>query len=188
MGRSSWPTTDRLPGTSSGRLPNEERTDFLHALGRDAHQVTDADLDYMLQPDGLASWRERLTTAWLIGIGGRTQFRSVLADLLLESELTYAGQGYALAITRFGEPADADILTAYLDRYLPQPDCHYDQDWALGGLMHLDAALGSTHAARFLEPDGPWSRSSFSDRAPARCHSWIAELIDYADLAARAEA
>jgi hypothetical protein len=32
---------------------------------------------------------------------------------------------------------------AYLDAYLPQLDERYNQDWALGALLHLDAVLST---------------------------------------------
>ncbi|MEU1723339.1 DUF6000 family protein [Nonomuraea sp. NPDC005692] len=162
-------------------LPHRKRVEFLRALGRDARQITDVELEVMLAPGDFAGWRERLTAAWLIGLDRRTRFRGVLADLLLESDLVYAGQGYSFAITRFGQSQDADILTAYLDRYLPQRDCYYDQNWVLGGLLHLDEALGTDRAGKFLIPGGLWSRSSFSHENPGDCHRRIAELLRFAD-------
>ncbi|MFF4412865.1 DUF6000 family protein [Streptosporangium sp. NPDC001559] len=169
-------------------LAGWERTRFLRSLGHDAQQVTDADLERMLQRGEFSGWRERLAAAWLIGLDRRTRFREVLADLLLESDLVYAGQGYSFAITRFGQPEDADILIAYLERYLPQRDCHYDQDWVLGGLLHLDETLGTDHAQGFLTPDGLWSGSSFSRQDPADCRLRIAELLRFADQAMEADA
>lgn len=46
--------------------------------------------------------------------------------MLLASELVYAGQGYCFALARLGAEQDAEILTAYLDHYLPRDDCQYD--------------------------------------------------------------
>lgn len=165
------------------RLPAQECTQFLQALGHDARHISDAELESMLRPGELTGWRERLTAAWLIGLDRRSQFRDVLGELLLESELTYAGQGYSFALARFGQPEDADIFTAYLDRYLLRHDCYYDQDWVLGGLLHVDDALGAHRAARFLTPRRPWSRSAFSNSEPAACHRQIATLNDFADQA-----
>jgi hypothetical protein len=173
---------DLLHGNFLDLSPGE-RIEFLRALGRDARQVTDAELECMLAPGEFAGWRERLTAAWLIGLDRRTRFREVLADLLLESDLVYAGQGYGFALSRFGQLEDADILAAYLERYLPQRDCHYDQDWVLGGLLHLDEVLGTDRTARFLAPEGLWSNSSFSHRNPIDCHLRIAELLRFADRA-----
>lgn len=168
------------------RLPGTERSRFLRGLGRDARQVTDADLELLLDPlDGIPGWRERITAAWLIGLSRRTRFREVLGRLLLDSDLVYAGQGYCFALARFGQPQDADILTAYLDRYLPQRNCHYDQDWALGGLLHLDADLGTGYAEEYLVHGGLWGRSSFSGTEPAECLHQMTTLIGLADEAMR---
>ena len=136
------------------RLPAEERAKFLQALGLDSRSVTDAQLEFMLQPN----WRSRITAAWMIGLDRREQFRERIGDLLLASELTYAGQGYCIALALLGTTDDASLLTTYLDHYLRRPECRYDQEWALGALLHLDGALGTTHAAGFLEPDGLWSQ------------------------------
>ncbi len=163
-----------LLGTNALRVTDD---DFAPALADDARRITDAELDALLEFE----WRARLTAAWLIGLGERTQFRRTFADLLLESELCYAGQGYCFAFTRFGKPEDADILVAYLDRYLPRSDCHYDQDWAIGALLHLDQKLGTEHAQRFLTSGGLWSRSAFADRDPFTCQRATEQLCAFAE-------
>ncbi|MEU6750548.1 DUF6000 family protein [Spirillospora sp. NPDC046719] len=110
-------------------------------------------------------------------------FRQAPGQLLLESELPYAGQGYCLVLARFGQPEDAEFFVLYLDRYLPQRLCYYDQDWALGGLLHLDAKLGTNHAGRFLAADGLWHRSAFAGTDPAECRRFMDERIQLADQA-----
>lgn len=162
-------------------LPEEQRGPFLRAMRDDARQISDVELEFMLQPGEMIDWRDRLTAAWLIGFDRRTRFRAVLAELLLGSELVYAGQGYCFALTRFGQPEDATILAAYLDRYLPRTDRHYNQPDAMGGLLHLDYLLGTAQAARFLGPDGPWSRSAFGGRDPMSRADRMAVLCDIAE-------
>ncbi|MGH3393005.1 MAG: DUF6000 family protein [Actinomadura sp.] len=125
--------------------------------------------------------RSRLTAAWLIGVDRRTKFRQALADLLLESALVYAGEGYCFALARFGQPEDADILAAYLDRFLPRKDCHYNQDWAIGALLHLDQKLGTTHAQRFIAPEGTWHQSAFAARDPLSSQRRAEEFCAFAD-------
>jgi hypothetical protein len=132
--------------------------EFERRLGRDARQVTDRELSTLLDSE----WRSRITAAWLIALDCRTQFRGRLGEMLLDSELVYAGQGYCLALARFGTDADADTLCAYLDKYLPQLDRFYDQHWAMGALLYLDERLGSKHASRFLTQGGLWDKSPMS--------------------------
>ncbi|GAB3895660.1 DUF6000 family protein [Microbispora bryophytorum] len=148
---------------------------FKAALADDARHISDEDLRELLRRD----WRPRLTAAWLIGLDRRLRFRQTLGDLLLNSEVCYAGQGYCFALANFGQSHDAEILTAYLDRYLPRTDCSYDQHWAIGALLHLDDRLGTHHADRFLTT-GLWHASAFSRLDPAAYHQVINELRDTA--------
>ncbi|MFF0217138.1 DUF6000 family protein [Streptomyces vinaceus] len=123
-------------------------TRFTRHLLNDAAAITDEELEALLGYE----WRSRLTAAWLIGVGRRATFRERIGDLLLASEVCYSGSAYCFALARFGTHADAEILTAYLDRYLPRTDLHYDQPAALGALLRLDTVLGTHHADRFQRP------------------------------------
>jgi hypothetical protein len=154
-----------------------ERTAFMHDIGRDARQITDHELSTLLDSD----WRSCLTAAWLIGLDRRTQFRDRIGALLLESRLVYAGRGYCVALARFQTVADADLLCAYLDRYLPRTDLKYDRHWAIGALLHLDERLGSNRADRFLTPGGLWEKSATSQDDPAEWHHYLTGLCAFAD-------
>ncbi|MEU2063007.1 DUF6000 family protein [Streptomyces sp. NPDC013455] len=141
----------------SGRVlrpgwPHAKR--FARHLIDDAATISDAELEALLGYE----WRSRFTAAWLIGVGRRDTFRERIGDLLLASEFCFSGSAYCFALARFGTHADAEILTAYLDHYLPRTDLRYDQPAALGALLRLDAHLGTRHADRFTEPDGLWDR------------------------------
>ncbi|GAA0965395.1 DUF6000 family protein [Actinocorallia libanotica] len=155
-----------------GGIP-ERKDRFTAALIRDARKISDAELDRLLS----CGWRPCLTAAWLIGIDRRQHYRERLGELLLESAGPYAGQGYCFALARFGRPEDAEILTAYLDRYLPRADCYYDQAWAMGALLYLDERLGTCYAERFLET-GLWQSSAFSETEPADYHEMIASFCE----------
>ncbi|WP_285735531.1 DUF6000 family protein [Kitasatospora phosalacinea] len=142
------------PGGGLLRREATERAAFLRELGRDAAAITPPELTVLLE----GGWRERRTAAWLIAVAGRDGFRERLGELLLASEACYAGTAYALALAVLGTPADADLLVAYLERYLRRPDLFYDQPAAIGALLHLDAGLGADRAARFLAPGGLWEQ------------------------------
>ncbi|MFI8447757.1 DUF6000 family protein [Streptomyces erythrochromogenes] len=113
------------------------------------------------------------------------RFRTRIGDLLLASEVCYSGAAYRFALARLGTPADAEILTAYLDRHLPRPDLDYDQPAALGALLRLDAHLGTHHADRFTESDGPWDEwvagTGRSSPTPAELHHWTDLHCDFAN-------
>lgn len=131
------------------------RQEFLRDLATAAQQITSDELTSLLAE---RDWRPRLTAAWLIGLDRRMQFRSRIGDLLLESELCFSGQGYCFALARFGSETDAQLLSAYLDRYLRRSDLQYDQAWAIGALLSIDDRERSQHAAPFLMPGGLWEQ------------------------------
>ena len=136
------------------RDDENERTPFLQSTRAAAREITDEELEILLESE----WRSRLTASWLIGFDRRDHFRDILGDLLLASQLCFAGQGYCFALARLGTDEDAQHLTVYLDRYLRQADCQYDQHWAISALLHVDSRTGSDHASRFLVPGGLWDQ------------------------------
>ncbi|MER7506223.1 DUF6000 family protein [Nonomuraea pusilla] len=158
-------------------LPDKELVRFARSLARDARRISDGDLDLLLAGE----WRSRLTAAWLIGLDRRTRFRERLGRLLLDSDLVYAGDAYCFALARFGEDQDVEILTAYLERYLPRLDCSYDQNSAIGALLHLDERGGTGHAARFLVPGGLWERSAMHEIDPYEEKQYMDERCAFAD-------
>jgi len=173
----------RLGGGLS-RLNPVERSAFLRDLARDAHAVTATELHVLLG----AGWRERKTAAWLVAVAHRTEYRDPLGRLLLASEGPYAGAAYCVALATFATAADAELLRAYLDRYLSRPDLDYDQPIALGALLYLDELLGTEHAPPYLAPGGPWDRW-LEDRGvpalePERCRDGIRALRAVVDEAA----
>ncbi|MFC9390385.1 DUF6000 family protein [Streptomyces venezuelae] len=160
------------------------RRRFVRRVLRDAAAVTDAELDALLDYE----WRSRLTAAWLIGVGRRASYRERIGTLLLDSEVCFAGVGYCFALARLGTRADAELLVAYLDRYLARPELDYDQAAALGALLRLDAELGTAYADRIVAPGGPWDTwvgeqvgSDASSLAPERPRAGTDLRCDFAD-------
>ncbi|MFE1884153.1 DUF6000 family protein [Streptomyces diastatochromogenes] len=107
------------------------------ALSPAAMAVSDAELTTLFE----GSWRERRTAAWLAAVSRRDHFRERLGALLVESEVCCAGGAYCVALASFGTARDADLLAAYLDRYLRRPDLAYDQPTAMGVLAYIDSFL-----------------------------------------------
>ncbi|KAA9160879.1 hypothetical protein FPZ12_015815 [Amycolatopsis acidicola] len=133
-------------------MNHAERAEFGHALAVDARAITDHELTELLDYD----WRARLTAGWLIALDRRTAHRGRVRELFLASEDEGAGQGYCIALARFGTSEDATILGEYLDKYLPRIDLNLEQFWALGALLYLDSELGSDEATQYLE--GGWQK------------------------------
>jgi|SRR5579871_4896910 len=104
------------------------------------------------------AWREQLAGSWFTGLKGWTQFTQQIGDLLLESRACYAGQGYCFALARFANEDSIEYLKSYLDTYLPQKECYYDQNWALSALLWLDKARMTQEAKIYLQSGGLWER------------------------------
>jgi uncharacterized protein DUF6000 len=93
-----------------------------------------------------ADWRPRLTGAIFAALRRLTGLTDHLGRLLLRSDVCYAGDGYCLALARFGTPACVTYLQTYLDYYLRQPHLFFDQGMAMSALTYLDVAHQTNHA------------------------------------------
>ncbi|SCD36294.1 hypothetical protein GA0115245_12943 [Streptomyces sp. di188] len=123
-------------------------------LREDAGLITADEVAKLLE----GGWRERRTAAWLVAVSRRTEFREHIGELLLASEVCCVGLAYCVALASFGTARDADLLAAYLDRYLCRPDLAYDQAVVMGALQFIDLNLGGGQADRFREPGGLWQQ------------------------------
>lgn len=136
------------------RMQGPERDRFMRDLHEDAGLITADEIAKLLE----GGWRERRTAAWLIAVSRRTEFRERLGELLLAGEVRGAGLAYSVALASFGTARDADLLAAYLDRYLRRPDLGYDQTVVMGALQFIDLNLGGGQADRFRQPGGLWQQ------------------------------
>ncbi|MFG2593062.1 DUF6000 family protein [Streptomyces sp. NPDC048438] len=139
-------------GGSLLRMRSPEYDRFIRDLREDAGLITADEIATLLE----GSWRERRTVAWLVAVARRTEFRERLGELLLASEVCCVGLAYSVALASFGTARDADLLAAYLDRYLCRPDLAYDQAVVMGALQFVDLNRGGGQAAKFREPGGLW--------------------------------
>jgi hypothetical protein len=92
-------------------------------------------------------WRPRIVGAYFAAIKGYDELTDIMGVHLLQSEVCYAGAGYALAFAMFQSERARDYLKAYLDYYLKQPDLWYDQADVLAALHLLDPAEAATYDA-----------------------------------------
>ncbi len=99
---------------------------------------------------GEFDWRPRIVGAQLAAIKQYVEFEQVIGNLLLRSDVCYAGSGYCLALASFNTPASAEFLCRYLDYYLTKPDLWFDQSSAMGALAYLDQLNGTELLNRFL--------------------------------------
>lgn len=127
-------------------LHDPGREAFVAELVEQAHTALDSEIETMLR----GTWREKLLGAYLAGLSRRTAFRDQIGTLLVESATYFAGQGYCFALAAFGGPDDAEWLATYLDRWLPEVTCEYDQPWAMGALLHIDPVRAETFVDAWL--------------------------------------
>lgn len=84
------------------------------------------------------------------------------------------------------DPADVALFRRYVT-WEPDPTSvrsrirHYNQNSAIGALLHLDQKLGTDHAQRFIVPEGLWHQSTFADQDPLDCQRETEQLCRFAD-------
>jgi hypothetical protein len=127
--------------------------------------VSQADEELVAQLLRTHNWRHRITASWIAGIKNWPQFGDEIGALMLESELVYAGRGYAFAFACFKDDNSVMHLKKYLDFYLAQPDLWYDQGDAISSLMWIDSQAGTSHSASYLVPTGMWD-AFVADKLP----------------------
>jgi hypothetical protein len=118
--------------------------------------LAEVDASIVKQLLSTRNWRPRQVGGWFVGLKRWEEFGETIGELLLPSELCFAGQGYCFALACLANDVSVRYLVAYLDRYLRQPELYYDQHWAMPALMWVDEQLGTNHSAAFLEPGGLW--------------------------------
>ena len=123
---------------SIARLDDQTFAAFVEA----AREVTP---DIVRQLLGDFDWRPRIVGAYFAAIKGYQELTDILGVQLLQSEVCYAGAGYALAFATFQSEQAQDYLKAYLDYYLKQPDLWYDQADVLAALHIIDPDEAATY-------------------------------------------
>ncbi|MFJ4412254.1 DUF6000 family protein [Streptomyces sp. NPDC088910] len=136
------------------RMQDPEYDRFMRDLCEDARLINADEIAILLE----GGWRERRTAAWLVAVSRRTEFREHLGNLLLASEVCCTGLAYSVTLASFGTARDAELLAAYLDRYLRRPDLAYDQAVVMAALRFIDLNLGADQADRFLGQGGSWQQ------------------------------
>ncbi len=58
----------------------------------------------------------------------------------------------------FGDEQSANYLVQYLDKFLPQLDCYYDQYWVMPALIWVDKKNKTHKSERFMTEGGLWDK------------------------------
>lgn len=99
---------------------------------------------------GDVNWRPRTAAAYFATIELYRELEGPIGNLLLRSDVCYAGAEYCLALASFNSANAMDVLCRYLEYYLSQNDLWFDQASAMAAVAHLDAARGSNVLAKFI--------------------------------------
>src|SRR5579863_1545390 len=131
----------RLTGREDNEIAN-----IRARIATNAKMVSDGQIEELLAE---REWRGRLSAGWYVGLSKRIAFADRIAALLLDSELTYAGQGFCVALGLIGSDNCRRYLRAYLSKYLPLQGRFYDQQWAIGALAYIER----TQPEEYLLPE-----------------------------------
>ena len=101
------------------------------------------------------NWRSRTAAAYLVALSDRSTFTTQIGNLLLRSDVCFAGSAYCMALAEFNSPESVGFLDEYLRYYLTRQDLWFDQGDAMGALSYLDRLNGTAHVARHMDS---WSR------------------------------
>lgn len=88
------------------------------------------------------NWRPRSVGAYFAALGSMADLEDNIGNLLLRSDVCYAGHDYCLALASFSSPEAIHCLNQYLEYYLEQQDLWFDQKSAMAALSFIGANRG----------------------------------------------
>ena len=107
------------------------------------------------------NWRTRSSGAFFTAIKNYTEFQDTIGNLLLKSEVCYAGEIYCLALAEMNNKKSVEYLNKYLDYYLTKQELWFDQNQAIGALCYLDKVNNTNELEKHLKN---WNK--FSSNKP----------------------
>jgi Family of unknown function (DUF6000) len=111
---------------------------------------SECDLEIVKQLLGEFNWRPRRVGAYFSAIAGFNSLETVIGNLLLRSDVCYAGGSYCLALAQFNTKTSLDFIEEYLRYYLEQKDLWFDQSAAMSAVAYLDKINGTDNLAKFI--------------------------------------
>jgi len=97
------------------------------------------------------NWRTRSVGAYFAGIVDLKSKTEVIGNLFLKSEVCYAGETYAVALSTLNQEFAIEYFEKYLNYYLGCPQYFFEQDIVLAGLMVLTQNDKDYDIQRFAE-------------------------------------
>lgn len=87
-------------------------------------------------------WRPRSVGAYFAALGCMNELEENIGNLLLRSDVCYAGHDYCLALASFSSSQAINYLDRYLEHYLNQKDLWFDQGSAMAALAFIGTHRG----------------------------------------------
>lgn len=100
-------------------------------------------------------WRPRTVGAYLAAITNRRSFTLQIGNLLLRSDVCYAGSAYCMALAEFNTSESVQFLDDYLKYYLTRKDLWFDQGAAIAALKYLDRLNATSNIQSHMDA---WSK------------------------------
>lgn len=121
-------------------------------LAKHIHLITDELIAQLLAN---FDWRSRTVGAYLATLTDRRSLTLQIGNLLLRSDVCYAGSAYCIALAEFNTAASLQFLDDYLTYYLSRKDLWFDQGIAMGALAYLDRLNSTSNIQQHM---GAWSK------------------------------
>ena len=119
------------------------------------------------------NWRPRIVAGYFAAILQLDKHTVDIGNLLLRSDVCFAGGGYALALARINTPLSIEYLTKYLDHYLRRPDLQFDQADVLGALHHCDKLNGTDRTQDYVQLWDEYTSGYESPRPIPKAVEWF---------------
>jgi len=116
-------------------------TDEFRKNYREVSESIDAELVSKLLGD--FNWRPRSVGAYFAALGNVNILEENIGNLLLRSDVCYAGHDYCIALASFASPEAINYLNEYLEYYLEQTDLWFDQNSAMAALSFIGSNNGT---------------------------------------------
>ena len=95
------------------------------------------------------NWRPRVVGGYVVALKQLHELTDLVGDLLLRSDVSFAGQSYCLALAQLNTPKSRQFLHEYLEYYLTRSDLWFDQGHAMGAVAYLDRVNGTNEIICF---------------------------------------
>lgn len=126
-------------------MKNPATPEYVNAISEIKNEITPEIASELL---GDFNWRTCSVGADFAAIYMYREFEENIGNLLLRSDVCYAGQNYCIALASFGTDKSVEFLNKYLEYYLKRTDLWFDQLSALSALSYLDDLRGEENSTR----------------------------------------